>query len=90
MPKFVIERNIPGAGALTAAERQEIARKSCAVLIDMGPQIQWIESYVSDNHFHCIYIAPSKEAIREHAKRGGFPCENIMQVRAIVDPTMAE
>jgi hypothetical protein len=90
MPKFVIERSIPGAGAFTPTERQEIARKSCAVLMDMGPQIQWIETYVTENNFHCIYIAPNAEMIREHARRGGFPCEKVMEVRAIVDPTTAE
>ena len=90
MPKFVIEREIPGAGKLGKDELQAISQKSCGVLRDMGPQIQWVQSYVTDNKIYCVYVAPDAEAIREHAKRGGFPANVVSRVRTIIDPTTAE
>jgi len=90
MPKFVIERDIPGAGKLTAAELNAISRKSCGVLRDMGPEIQWVQSYVTDNKVYCVYIAPDADAVREHARRGGFPANSVAQVRAVIDPTTAD
>ena len=90
MPKFIIERDIPGAGKLTADELQGISQKSCRVLNHMGPQIQWVESYVTDNKVYCTYIAPNEAAIREHAEQGGFPANRISQVRAVIDPTTSE
>jgi cell division inhibitor SulA len=89
MPKFVIERDIPGAGSLSAETLQGISQKSCSVLQELGPQIQWVESYVTDDKIYCVYIAPNEELIREHAKRGGFPANRISQVRTIIDPTTA-
>jgi hypothetical protein len=86
MPKYVIERKVPGAGKLSAQELKGIAQKSNAVLKDMGPQIQWLESYVADDKFYCVYIAPNKEMVREHAKRGGFPADRISEVKNIIDP----
>ena len=90
MPKFVIEREIPGAGKLGKDELQGISQKSCGVLRDMGPQIQWVQSYVTDNKIYCVYVAPDEAAVREHAKRGGFPANVISRVRTIIDPTTAE
>ena len=90
MPKFVIEREIPGAGKLGKDELQGISQKSCGVLRDMGPQIQWVQSFVTDNKIYCVYVAPDAEAIREHAKRGGFPANVVSRVRTIIDPTTAE
>lgn len=90
MPKFVIERGIPGAGNLTAAELQAISAKSCGVLLEMGPQIQWVQSYVTDDTIYCVYIAPNAEAVVEHAERGGFPADRVSEVREIIDPTTAE
>jgi len=90
MPKFVIEREIPGAGKLGKAELQGISQKSCGVLRDMGPQIQWVQSYVTDNKIYCVYVAPDEAAVREHAKRGGFPANVVSRVRTIIDPTTAE
>ena len=90
MPKFVIEREIPNVGALSPNDFQGIAQKSCDVLRSLGPQIQWVESYVTDNKIYCIYIAPSEELIREHAKRGGFPANKISEVRRMIDPTTSE
>ncbi|MEQ1636076.1 MAG: DUF4242 domain-containing protein [Methylococcales bacterium] len=90
MPKFIIERDIPGAGALTAQELQGISQKSCGVLRTMGSSIQWLESYVTDDKVYCIYIAPNAEAIQEHALQGGFPANNIVQIRRMIDPTTAE
>jgi predicted Rdx family selenoprotein len=90
MPKFVIERNLPGLGKLTGAERQGIAQKSCSILRQMGPEIQWVHSYCTDDKMFCIYIAPNAETIREHARRGGFPADAVLKVGAIVDPTTAE
>ena len=90
MPKFVIEREIPGAGKLSAQELQGISGKSCSVLKDLGPQIQWVHSYVTGDKIYCVYIAPSEELVREHAKRGGFPANKISKVTTIIDPTTAE
>ena len=81
MHKYVIEREIPGAGKLTAADLQSISQKSCGVLKEMGPQVQWVESYVTDDKIYCVYIAANEEVVREHAKRGGFPANRISQVR---------
>ena len=90
MPKFVIEREIPGAGKLTPAELQGISQKSCGVLREMGPEIQWVHSYVTDNKIYCVYIAPDEKAVLEHAKKGGFPANSVAQVRSGIDPTTAE
>ncbi len=90
MPKFVIEREIPGAGKLSSDDLQSISEKSCDVLRVLGPEIQWVESYVVDEKIYCVYIAPNEELIREHAKRGGFPANKVSQVRAIIDPTSSE
>lgn len=90
MPKFVIERNIPGAGKLSAAELHAISQKSCGVLGKMGPQIQWVQSYVTDDAIHCVYIAPDEATVREHARQGGFPADKVLRVRAVIDPTTAE
>ncbi len=90
MPKFVIEREIPGAGKLPKSDLQAISQKSCGVLRDMGPTIQWIHSYVTDDKIYCVYNAPNADAIREHAKRGGFPANVVSRVRTIIDPTTAE
>jgi hypothetical protein len=90
MPKYVIEREIPEAGKLSAQELAAISQKSCGVLKGMGPQIQWLESYVTDDKVYCVYIAPSEEMVREHAEQGGFPANRISEVRAMIDPTTAE
>lgn len=90
MPKYVIERDILGAGKLSAQELQGISGKSCSVLKDLGPQIQWLHSYVTGDKVYCVYIAPSEELVREHAKRGGFPANKISKVSTIIDPTTAE
>lgn len=90
MPKYVIERDIPGAGKLSAEELQGIAQKSCSVLRDLGPQIQWLHSYVTDDKIYCVYIAPDKATVEEHAKQGGFPANRISEVRSVIDPTTAE
>ncbi|HEX9426873.1 MAG TPA: DUF4242 domain-containing protein [Candidatus Polarisedimenticolia bacterium] len=90
MPKFVIEREIPGAGKLSAAELQAISQKSCGVLKEMGPQIQWVQSYVTDDKIYCVYIAPNEEMVRNHAKQGGFPANRVSRVRGVIDPTTAE
>lgn len=90
MPKFVIEREIPDVGKLKPEELQAISQKSCAVLRDLGPQITWLQSYVTDNKIYCIYIAPDAETVRRHAEQGGFPANSIAQVRTIIDPTTAE
>ncbi len=90
MPKFVIEREIPNAGKLSADELQQISAKSCSVLREMGPSIQWVESYVTGNKIFCIYNAPSEKEIREHAERGGFPANAIHQVTNRIDPTTSE
>ena len=90
MPKYIIERDLPGAGELTREELQQISQKSCSVLDTLGPQIQWVHSYVTDNKIYCLYIAPGESLIREHAKRGGFPADSVARVRAIISPTTAE
>lgn len=90
MPKYVIEREMPGAGKLTAADLNGAAKTSCGVLNKLGPQIQWVESYVTDDKIYCVYIAPNKQMIEEHAKQGGFPANRISEVRATIDPTTAE
>ena len=90
MPKFVIERNIPGAGNLSALELKGISQTSCGVLSNMGPQIQWVQSYVTGDKVYCIYIAPNEEMVREHAKQGGFPANSVSAVTATIDPTTAE
>ncbi len=90
MPKYIIERDIPGAGQLSAAELQGISAKSCGVLRQLGPQVQWLESYVTADKIYCIYIAPSEQAIREHAELGGFPANRIEEIKTIIDPTRAE
>jgi hypothetical protein len=90
MPKYVIEREIPGAGKLSPAELKAISQKSCEVLNSMGPQIQWVHSYFADDKVYCVYIAPNKEMIEEHAKKGGFPVNSIGEVSAIIDPATAE
>ena len=90
MPKFIIERNIEGAGALSPDDLQGISAKSCGVLQEMGPSIQWVESYVTDDKIYCVYNAENADAVREHAKRGGFPADAVNQVRTRIDPTTAE
>lgn len=90
MPKYVIEREIPGAGKLTAEELKAISQKSCGVLQKMGPQIQWIESFVTDDKIYCVYRAPNAEAVREHAQLGGFPANRISEVKQVIDPGTAE
>ena len=90
MPKYVIEREIPGAGDLSAEQLNGISRTSCSVLNKLGPQIQWLESYVTGDKIYCIYIAPNEDMIREHAALGGFPANRISEVKTIIDPTMAE
>lgn len=90
MPKYIIEREIPEAGVLSARELQGISQKSCGVLSDMGPKIQWLESYVTDDKVYCVYIAPNEATIREHAEKGGFPANRISQIKTIIDPTTAE
>jgi hypothetical protein len=89
MPKFVIERNISGAGALTEEQLMAIAQKSCSVLRRLGPQVQWLESFVTDDKIYCIYIAPDEATVREHAKLGGFPADSVHMVRRIIDPTIS-
>ncbi len=90
MPKYVIEREIPGAGKLSAQELQAISQKSCGVLSQMGPQIQWVQSYVTDDKIYCVYIAPNEEMVREHARQGGFPANRVSAIRSVIDPTTAE
>jgi len=90
MPKYVIERELPGAGKLTREQLREVAQKSNGILQTLGPKIQWVETYVSDDKLYCVYNAPSPKLIEEHAKCGGFPANRISQVRAIMDPTTAE
>ncbi len=90
MPKFVIERNIPGAGKLTPAELQAISATSCGVLRDLGPSIQWVHSYVTDDKIYCVYNAPDAALLRKHAQQGGFPADAVAQVRKVIDPTTAE
>ncbi len=90
MPKFVIEREIPDAGKLSPDQLQGISQKSCGVLREMGPHIQWLQSYVTDDKIYCVYIAPDEETIRKHATAGGFPANRISQIRSVIDPTTAE
>ncbi len=90
MPKYVIERDIPGAGNLTPADLQAISQKSCGVLNNLGPQIQWVQSYVTADKIYCVYIAPNEAMVREHAIQGGFPANRISEIRSVIDPTTAE
>jgi hypothetical protein len=90
MPKFVIERNIPGAGKLTPAELQAISATSCGVLGDLGPSIQWVQSYVTNDKIYCVYIAPDEALVRKHAQLGGFPADQVSAVHRVIDPTTAE
>ena len=90
MPKYVIEREIPEAGKLSADQLKAISQKSCGVLEKLGPHIQWIESYVTDDKIYCVYIAPNEEMVREHAKQGGFPADRVSEVKEVIDPTTAE
>ena len=90
MPKFVIERELPGAGKLSPQDLKGVAQKSCAVLSAIGPQIQWMQSYVTDDKIYCVYIAPDEATVRRHAEQGGFPANRISQIRNIIDPTTAE
>jgi cell division inhibitor SulA len=90
MPKYVIEREIPNAGSLTQDQVLGISQKSCSVLKNLGPQIQWIESYVTQDKIYCVYIAPNEAMVREHAKQGGFPANRVSEVKRIIDPTSAE
>jgi cell division inhibitor SulA len=90
MPKFVIEREIPDAGKLSSSDLQAISQKSCSVLRELGTDVQWVESYVTDNTIYCIYLAKDEQLVREHAQRGGFPANRVSQVRQVIDPTTAE
>jgi hypothetical protein len=90
MPKYVIEREIPGAGKLTTDQLKAISQTSCGVLTNMGPQIQWVQSYVTTDKIYCVYNAPNEEMVREHAKQGGFPANSVSRVSTIIDPTTAE
>jgi hypothetical protein len=90
MPKFVIEREIPGAGKLSNEQLKGISQTSCGVLSNMGPQIQWVHSYVTDDKIYCVYNAPNEEMVREHAKQGGFPANSVSKVSAVIDPVTAE
>ncbi len=90
MPKYVIEREIPNAGKLSSQELHAISKKSCGVLKNLGPQIQWLESYVTDNKIYCVYIAPNEKMVREHANQGGFPANRISEVKTMIDPATAE
>ena len=90
MPKFVIEREIPGAGKLSAEQLQGISQKSCGVLRELGSRVQWVHSYVTDDKVYCIYIAPDEGAVRQHAALGGFPTNSVAEVRSVIDPTTAE
>lgn len=90
MPKYLIERELPGAGKLSAADLKAVSQKSCNVLNALGPQIQWVQSYVTDDKIYCVYIAPNIELVRQHAEQGGFPANRISEIRASIDPTTAE
>lgn len=89
MPKFIIEREIPGAGQLSAAELKAVSQKSCSIIRNLGPDIQWVESFVTDDKIYCVYIASDAEIIRKHAEVGGFPANRVSEVRAIIDPAAA-
>jgi hypothetical protein len=90
MPQYLIERELPGAGKLSPAELKAISQKSCGVLKQMGPQIQWVHSYVTGDKIYCVYRAPNEEMVREHARQGGFPANRVSQVKSVIDPTTAE
>jgi len=90
MPKYVIERGLPGVGKLSAAELHGVAMKSCNVIEKLGPSIQWLHSYVTDDKIYCVYIAANADLVREHARQGGFPADSVATVRAVIDPTTAE
>ena len=90
MPKYIIEREIPDAGSLTASDLQGISQKSCSILKNMGPQIQWVESFVTQDKIYCTYIAPNEEEIRKHANEGGFPANSISEIKSVIDPTTSE
>jgi hypothetical protein len=90
MPKYLIERIIPDAGKLSAADLQAIAQKSCSVLQELGPSVQWIQSFVTDDRLYCTYIAPAEQMVLDHARRGGFPAYRVMEIREIIDPTTSE
>jgi predicted Rdx family selenoprotein len=90
MPKYIIEREIPGAGKLSPEELRGVSQKSCSVLQKLGPQIQWVQSYVTGDKVYCVYIAPNEDIIREHARQGGFPANKISEIRTIIDPTTSE
>jgi hypothetical protein len=90
MPKFLIEREIAAAGQMTPQQLQSVAEKSCSVLRNLGPQIQWVESYVTDDKIYCVYIAPNEQMVREHARQGGFPANRVSEIRSVIDPTTAE
>jgi len=90
MPKYLIEREIPGAGNLTGDELKAISQKSCSVLQQMGPRIQWLQSYVTGDKVYCVYIAPDEACVREHAEQGGFPANSIAEIKTVIDPTTAE
>jgi hypothetical protein len=90
MPKYVIERDLPGAGKFSGDQLRAVAQKSCGVLQNLGPQIQWIQSYVTDDKIYCVYIAPNAALVREHATQGGFPANRVSEVKAVIDPTTAE
>ena len=90
MPQYLIERNIPGAGKLSPADLKAISQKSCGVLNTLGPQIQWVHSYVTGDQIHCVYRAPDEAMVREHARQGGFPADRVLEIKAIIDPSTAE
>ena len=90
MPKYLVERNIPGAGKLSKNDLKGIAQKSCGVLATLGTQIQWVESYVTDDKITCVYIAPNEKLVREHARQGGFPADQVLEIATIIDPTTSE
>ena len=90
MPRFVVERDIPEAGSLSSEQLRAISQRSCRILREMGPEIQWVESYVTDDKVYCVYVAPDEDAVRKHARQGGFPANRISQIRSVIDPTTAE
>lgn len=89
MPRYLIERQLPGAGKLSPEDLRGVAQKSCGVLREM-PDVQWVQSYVTDDRITCVYLAPDEESVREHARRGGFPANHVLEVRAVIDPATAE
>ena len=89
MPKYLVEREIPGAGQMSASDLQAISRRSCEVIKNLGPELQWVESFVTDDKVYCIYIAPDAELIRKHAEQGGFPANRISEIKGIIDPATA-